>query len=67
MEINIAVSMGGDRAPQASVISSSVSPKQPAIRSTATIEDVRYIDLNFQAPKNTAQIATDGIIRRPAS
>ncbi|UJR22342.1 hypothetical protein I4U23_025404 [Adineta vaga] len=67
MEINIAVNMGGNRAPQASITSSNVSAKQPNIRSTATIDNVRYIDLNFQSPNNTAQLATDGIIHSSPS
>jgi hypothetical protein len=67
MEINIAVNFGPDRTPQASVITNNYLSKPPAIRSTATIDDVRYVDLSFQAPEKTAQLATDGIIRHPSS
>jgi hypothetical protein len=60
MEINITVGMGADRTPH-------FITNPSAIRSTAVIDDVRYVDLNFQAPENTAQLATDGIIRQSTS
>ncbi|CAF1283531.1 unnamed protein product [Adineta steineri] len=65
MEINIAVSMGGDRNSQTALITSNNSSRQPIVRSTATIDDVRYIDLDFRSPQNTARLSTDGMIRRP--
>ena len=64
MEVNISVTLGADRHPQASVSTSNYSSKQPNIRSTAFIDDVRYIDLNLQSPENVAQLSTDGIIRQ---
>jgi hypothetical protein len=64
MEVNIAVTLGADRTPHASVVTNNYSSKPPAIRSTAFIDDVRYVDLSFQAPENTAQLSTDGIIRQ---
>jgi hypothetical protein len=67
MEINIAVTLGPDRTPHASVISSNIASKPPSVRSTATFEDVRYVDLCFQAPENTAQLSTDGIMHRSPS
>ncbi len=67
MEVNIEVSVGGDRNSQSSFITRNVSSKPPTIRSTAVIDNARYIDLNFQSPENTAQISTDGIIRRSPS
>ena len=68
MEINIAVSLGGDRPPHASIVSHDASSRShPPIRSTATIQDVRYLDLNFQGPNNVAHLSTDGIIDRPTS
>ena len=67
MEVNISVSLGGggygDRGPHTSVTTTSGSSKTPAIRSTAFLEDVRYVDLNFRLPENTGQLRTDGIIR----
>ena len=67
MEINIAVSMGGNRPPQASVISSNILSKPPNIRSTATIDGARYIDLSLQSPNYTAQLATDGVLHDTSS
>lgn len=67
MEVNISVSLGGggygDRVPHASVTTSNGSSRTPAIRSTAFLEDVRYVDLNFRLPDNTGQLRTDGILR----
>ena len=62
--MNIAVTLGADRNPQASVTTNNYSSKPPNIRSTALIDDVRYIDLSIQSPENTAQLSTDGIIRQ---
>ena len=67
MEINIAVSLGPDRTPQASVISNNFLQNHQPIRSTAIFDDVSYVDLNFQSPENTAQFSTDGIIRQSPS
>ncbi len=67
LEINIAVNLGSDRTSQASVITNNFPSKPPAIRSTAIIDDVRYVDLNFQTSDHTAQLSTDGIIRSSAS
>ncbi len=67
MEVNIEVSIGGNRHSQSSFVTNHVSSKPPTIRSTAVIDNARYIDLNFRSPENTAQIATDGIIRRSPS
>lgn len=65
MEINIAVSLGGpDRVPQASVTTNTLPSRQPNIRSAVQFDDVRYIDLNFQSPSNSAQLSTDGILRQ---
>jgi hypothetical protein len=66
MEINIAVSLGPDRTPKASIISSNLT-KPPAIRSTAVFNDVSYMTLDFQSPENTAQFSTDGIALRSPS
>ena len=67
MEINIAVSLGNDRFSREPLVTSSVNSKTPAIRSTATLEDVHFVDLNFRAPENVAQLSTDGLIRRSPS
>ena len=63
MEVNISVSLGGgggygDRTPH-----TSITTKEPVIRSTAFLEDARYVDLSFRVPEHTAQLRTDGIIR----
>ncbi|CAM4789602.1 unnamed protein product [Rotaria magnacalcarata] len=52
VEINIAVSFGGNRNSQGSY---------------AVIDDVGYIDINFQSPQKTAKLSTDGIIRNQSS
>lgn len=67
MEINIAVSLGNDRSSREPFVTSSVTSKPPVIRSTATLEDVHYVDLNFRSPENVAQLSTDGLIRRSPS
>jgi hypothetical protein len=67
MEINIAVSLGPDRTPHASVIANNFPSKPPVIRSTANFDDVSYFDLNFQSPERTAQLATDGIMHPSSS
>jgi len=65
MEINIAVSLSGpDRVPQASVVTNNFPSRQSNARSAVQFDDVRYIDLNFQSPQNTAQVSTDGILRQ---
>ncbi|CAF3216679.1 unnamed protein product [Rotaria sp. Silwood2] len=67
MDINIIVSFGGDRTAQGSYVTKTYTTKPPAIRSTATIDDVHYVDLRFQTPQNTAQLQTDGILRSSPS
>lgn len=64
MEVNIAVTLGADRTSQASITTNNYTSKPPNIRSTAFIDDVRYVDLSFRSPENTAQLSTDGIIRQ---
>lgn len=64
MEVNISVSLGGasvgyaDRTPH-----TTTNTKEPVIRSTAFLEDARYVDLSFRVPEHGAQLRTDGIIR----
>ena len=67
MEINIAVSLGGDRSPRVSFESSDITSKPPPIRSTAVLEDVSYVDLKFQGPEKTAQLSTDAYMTRSPS
>ena len=67
VEINIAVSFGSDRTPRPSFATNNFTSKPPNIRSTATIDDVRYVDLSFQAPEHTAYLSTDGIMRQSQS
>ncbi|CAF2069820.1 unnamed protein product [Rotaria magnacalcarata] len=68
VEINIAVSFGGNRNSQGSYVrSSTVAKPSPPIRSQAVIDDVGYIDINFQSPQKTAKLSTDGIIRNQSS
>ena len=64
MEINISVGLGDrDRPPLITSSSSSNYGKPPTIRSTARLENVNYIDLNFRTPEHVAYLATDGIIK----
>jgi hypothetical protein len=64
LDINISINLGG-RTPQVSVDANNVTSRSQPIRSTATIEDVRFIDLDLRcSPDRTAQLATDGILRQ---
>jgi hypothetical protein len=68
MEINIVVSVGEDRSPRASVVSSNMTSRPPPpIRSTTTLEDVSYVDLHFHGRGKTAELSTDGFMSRPSS
>ena len=66
MEINIAVSLGTDRTPQASIISSNINiPNLQLFAQRQVLKVfVSYMILDFQTPSNTAQLRTDGIIHR---
>ncbi|CAF3431369.1 unnamed protein product [Rotaria socialis] len=68
VEINIAVSFGGNRNSQGSYERmNTVARPSPPIRSQAVIDDVGYVDIHFQSPQKTAKLSTDGIIRNQSS
>lgn len=67
-EVNIEVIIGpSGRSSQKISVSNDGGAERRPVRSTAVIDDARYVDFTLQSPQSGAQISTDGIIRNPSS
>ncbi|CAF1205690.1 unnamed protein product [Rotaria sordida] len=62
LDINISLNAGRGNS-QATVRTNDITTRSQPINSRATIDNVRFLDIDIRSPGRTAELKTDGIIR----